>query len=304
MTATMNDTPESAPETSAAPTPLAPATEAQAATPAKRAPKKEDSFPVFLVKLVLIVAIFRSFVFSPFNIPSESMLPRLENGDYLLAAKWPFGYSRYSLPFSLPLLPSRILANQPQRGDVAIFKAPPGNDVDYIKRVIGLPGDTIQVINGQLSINGKLVPKVRQPDFVIAISDNTTCARVQFESVDANGKPVCKYPRFRETLPNGKSYDVLDFGAADTSNPWGVDADNTQPVVVPEGKLFMMGDNRDNSMDSRFPAVEGGGIGLVPQDNLVGRATIVMWSTDGSANWFLPWTWFTAARWNRIGGLF
>ncbi len=300
MTPTMTDSPENTPQDgaiNAAAPPVAPA------SPTKK-PRKEDSFPVFLIKLVLIVAFFRSFVFSPFTIPSESMLPRLENGDYLLAAKWPFGYSSYSLPFSAPLLPNRIFASQPRRGDVAIFKAPPGNDTDYIKRVIGLPGDTVQIIGGQLHLNGVAVPKVKIADFVIPVSANTTCARPDFESVDAKGKPVCKYPRFRETLPEGKSYDVLDFGPASAFNAWGVDADNTQPVIVPAGQLFMMGDNRDNSMDSRFPAAAGGGIGLVPQDNLVGRATIVMWSTDGSANWFLPWTWFTAARFDRIGGMF
>jgi signal peptidase I len=296
MTNAMTETPETAPE------PIA--TDASASAAPTKAAKKEDSFGVFLVKLVLIVAIFRSFIFSPFNIPSESMLPRLENGDYLLAAKWPYGYSKYSLPFSLPLLPSRILAGQPSRGDVVIFKAPPGNDVDYIKRVIGLPGDTVQMIGGQLHLNGKAVPKQKIDDFVIRISDNTSCARPDFASVDKDGTAVCRYPRYRETLPGGKTYDVLDFGAASTNNPWGIDADNTQPVVVPEGHLFLMGDNRDNSMDSRFPAVDGGGVGIVPQDNLVGRATIVMWSTDGSANWFLPWTWFTALRWNRIGGTF
>ena len=122
---------------------------------------KEDNFYVFLLKLVLVVAVFRSFIFSPFNIPSESMLPRLQNGDYLLAAKWPYGYSRYSLPFSLPLIPGRIMPSQPEAGDIAIFKAPPDNGTDYIKRVIGLPGDRIQVIGGQLHINGKPVPKKR-----------------------------------------------------------------------------------------------------------------------------------------------
>jgi len=300
MTSPTNDTPETG---TAAPAETPAMATGGAAAPAKKE-KKEDSFIVFLIKLVLIVGIFRSFIFSPFNIPSESMLPRLENGDYLLAAKWPFGYSKYSMPFSLPLLPSRILAGQPKRGDVVIFKAPPGNDVDYIKRVIGLPGDTVQMIGGVLNINGKPVPKVKIEDFVIPVSANTMCARAQFESIDEQGNPVCRYPRYRETLPEGKSYDVLDFGPSNANNPWGIDADNTQAVVVPEGHLFMMGDNRDNSMDSRFPAAEGGGVGLVPQDNLVGRATIVMWSTDGSANWFLPWTWFTAARWNRIGGMF
>lgn len=290
MTATMNDTPEAS-----SPTPVEPA--APAPAPAKpKKEKKEDSFPVFLIKLVIVVAIFRSFIFSPFNIPSESMLPRLENGDYLLAAKWPYGYSSYSLPFSAPLLPKRIFASQPERGDVAIFKAPPGNDVDYIKRVIGLPGDTVQMIDGVLHLNGQAVPKVKVEDFVIPVSPNTDCLSAEFVVTEADGSQTCHYPQFRETLPNGKSYNVLDLGQRD--------ADNTVPVVVPEGQLFMMGDNRDNSMDSRFPAMEGGGIGLVPQENLVGRATVMMWSTDGSANWFLPWTWFIAARWNRIGGTF
>ncbi|OYW46711.1 MAG: signal peptidase I [Novosphingobium sp. 12-63-9] len=287
MTATMENTPDRAPE-EAKPDLLS-------AKPAKKQ-KKEDSFPVFLIKLVLIVAIFRSFIFSPFNIPSESMLPRLENGDYLLAAKWPYGFSKYSLPFSLPLLPSRILAGQPKRGDVVIFKAPPGNDVDYIKRVIGLPGDTIQMVGGVLQINGKAVSKQRIADFVIPVSANTSCISPEFEATEKDGTPSCHYPQFRETMPEGKQYNVVDLGFRPQ--------DDTPPVIVPEGHMFLMGDNRDNSMDSRFPAVEGGGIGLVPQENLVGRATIVMWSTDGSANWFLPWTWFTAARWNRIGGTF
>lgn len=264
--------------------------------PHEKPAQKEESFSVFLLKLVVIVAIFRSFFFSPFNIPSESMLPRLLNGDYLLAAKWPYGYSKYSLPFSVPLIPGRILANQPERGDVAIFKAPPTNDVDYIKRVIGLPGDQIQMVNGVLHLNGKAIKKKRLTDFEVPVSPNTPCAASQFEAVSTDGAPVCHYPRFRETLPGGRSYEVLDFGTTAQ--------DNTAPVVIPEGMMFMMGDNRDNSQDSRFPAREGGGIGLVPQENLVGRASIMMWSTDGSAEWLKPWTWFTAARWDRIGGTF
>ena len=263
--------------------------------PAKPA-KKEDSFFVFLIKLVLIVAVFRSFIFSPFNIPSESMLPRLQNGDYLLAAKWPYGISSYSLPFSLPLIPGRIFAGQPERGDIVIVKAPPDNDVDYIKRVIGLPGDQIQMIAGQLYLNGQPVPKRKIADFQLPVTPNTNCYLPEFLVTQPGGGQVCSYPRYRETLPGGRSYEVLDLGETPQ--------DDTPPVVVPEASLFLMGDNRDNSMDSRFPAVAGQGIGIVPQANLIGRATVMMFSTDGSSSWLKPWTWFTAARWNRIGGTF
>lgn len=272
------------------------ATKADAPKRHAKPEKKEENFFVFLLKLVLIVGIFRSFIFSPFNIPSESMLPRLQNGDYLLAAKWPYGFSRYSMPFSLPLIPGRVFANQPERGDVVIFKAPPLNDTDYIKRVIGLPGDQIQIIGGQLHINGTPVPKQRIADFEIRVSPNTRCYLPQFTAKLADGTEVCRYPRYRETLPGGRSYEVLDLGITPQ--------DDTAPVLVPDGSLFLMGDNRDNSLDSRFPAVPGQGIGIVPQANLVGRATVMMFSTDGSAEWLLPWTWFTAARWDRIGGTF
>lgn len=279
------------PSSSDAPTQPAP----ENAVPAKPR-KKEDSFPVFLIKLVLLVVVFRSFLFSPFNIPSESMLPRLQNGDYLLAAKWPYGYSKYSLPFSLPLIPGRIMPGTPERGDVVIFKQPPLNELDYIKRVIGLPGDTVQMTGGVLYLNGAPIPKVRVEDFEIAVSANTKCYSVQFAAKRADGTDVCRYPQYRETLPGGRSYNVLDLGLREQ--------DNTAPVVVPAGHLFLMGDNRDNSEDSRFAAVPGGGIGLVPEENLVGRATVMMFSTDGGAEWLKPWTWFTAARWDRIGGTF
>lgn len=296
MTATMNANPDHGPKPGPAADPAAQIAATITRGDKPRKERKEDNFFVFLVKLVLIVGIFRSFIFSPFTIPSESMLPRLENGDYLLAAKWPYGFSKYSMPFSLPLIPGRIFAGQPARGDVVIFKAPPGNDIDYIKRVIGLPGDTVQMKGGVLYLNGQAVSKVRQGDFVIRVSANTTCVSPEFEVLEKDGTPTCHYPQYRETLPGGKSYNVLDLGYRPQ--------DDTPAITVPEGRMFLMGDNRDNSMDSRFPATEGGGIGLVPQENLVGRATIVMWSTDGSANWFLPWTWFTAARFSRIGGTF
>ncbi len=261
-------------------------------------------FLSFLVKLALFVFILRSFIVAPFNIPSESMQPRLLIGDYLLVGKWPYGYSRYSLPFSIPLIPGRILAKTPRRGDVVVFKAPPTQRQDYIKRVIGLPGDVIEIRNGQVILNGKPVEKKRIADLVIPVTDNmiaatateggaSPCFRPEFEQAKDGGR-FCVYPQFRETLPGGKSYNVLDVVQ---DGP----ADNRAPVVIPEGKLFLMGDNRDRSADSRFPAEDGGGIGLVPEQNLVGRALFSVFSTDGSANWLLPWTWFTAARWSRIG---
>ena len=260
--------------------------------------KKEDSFLVFVLKLVAAVLLFRSFVFAPFYIPSESMLPRLLNGDYLLLAKWPYGVSRRSLPYGVPLLPEhRVLASDPKHGDVVVFKAPAHFEEDWIKRVIGLPGDTVQMKGGQLWLNNVAVPKVRIADAEVVITPNTPgCYSSQFIAKRADGADVCRYPRFTETLPGGKSYEVLDMGPKDK--------DNTDPVIVPEGTVFLMGDNRDNSEDSRYPAEPAGGIGLVPIDNIVGRATVMMWSTDGNAQWLKPWTWVSAARWNRLGGTF
>lgn len=247
----------------------------------------------FLVKLALIVFIVRSFFFSPFSIPSESMMPRLLIGDYLFVTKWNYGYSRHSLPWSLPLLPNLHWAD-PKRGDVVVFKAPPQDNQDWVKRVIGLPGDTIQMRGGQLILNGRPVPKQRIADFVLPITPNYTADRCgQFLTTDDAGTPVCRIPRFRETLPDGRSYEVLDEGLRPA-------ADDTMVYTVPAGHVFLMGDNRDNSLDSRFSHAEGG-ISFVPMENLEGKAVLSFWSTDGNASWFLPWTWFTAARWDRIG---
>ncbi len=250
------------------------------------------SFAVFVLKLVVAVLVFRIFIFTPFTIPSESMLPRLQNGDFLLAAKWPYGYSNYSLPYNAPLLPGRIFGGEPARGDVVIFKHPV-DETDYVKRVIGLPGDTVALRGGQVFLNGEPLPREPMADFEIAISPNTGCAWGGIETTNAAGELVCRYNRFRETLPGGRSYEVLDFG------PYS--GDDYAPRIIPEGHLFVMGDNRDNSRDSRFEARAGDAVGILPQDLLVGRASIIMFSTDGSAEWLNPVSWFTATRWERIG---
>ncbi|QJB68290.1 signal peptidase I [Parasphingorhabdus halotolerans] len=251
-------------------------------------------FIAFLIKLGLFVVILRSFIVSPFNIPSESMQPRLMVGDYLLVAKWPYGFSKYSMPFNVPVIPGRLLAHAPEKGDVVVFKAPPSVRDDYIKRVIGLSGDIIQVTDGVVSVNGNAIQQEKIEDFTHLLSPNSPCYREEYEAANDRGEQICRYPQFLETLPNGKSYKVLDVTE-------GSEGDNTEAFVVPDGYMFLMGDNRDRSADSRFPAEDGEAIGMVPQENLVGRALVSVFSTDGSSVWYKPWTWFTAARWNRIG---
>ena len=265
------------------------------AAPAR--PKKSETreFLTFLVKL-LIIAI-RSLFVATFSIPSESMMPRLLVGDYLFVQKWTYGYSRYSFPWSPPLFEGRLLGGMPTRGTVVVFKDPAGNPAnakrDIIKRVIGLPGDTVAMKSGALILNGVALPRVRADDFVLPVSPNSPCFAPEFTEAASDGSTRCRYPRFHETLPGGKSYDVIDLGTTM--------GDDTRIFTVPAGHLFLMGDNRDKSADGRFPAVEGGGIGMVPLDHLVGRAWVSVFSTDGSANWLMPWTWFTAARGGRVG---
>lgn len=260
-----------------------------AVAPAAKEPEQETwgSYGLFVLKLAVAVFVFRSFFFSFYTIPSESMLPRLWNGDYFVASKWPYGFSRWSLPFNLPLIPGKVFDTLPERGDVAVFKHPI-DKVDYIKRIVGLPGDSVAMRGGQLILNGTPVRRERIADFTIPRSPNTACA---WGAQEVAGN--CVYARFRETLPSGVAYDTLDFGQTPQ--------DDFGPVIVPQDTVFAMGDNRDNSQDSRFPAAPGGGVGLVPTELLVARAGVMIWSTDGSASWINPISWFTAARGNRMG---
>lgn len=249
----------------------------------------------FILTLVILAWALRSFVVQPFNIPSGSMLPTLYIGDYLMVAKWPYGYSRYSFPFGFPSFDGRIFGHLPKRGDVVVFHHPVEGE-DLIKRVIGLPGDTVAMSNGQLILNGRAVERRPLPPSQVPVSPNSPC-RVVPPAIPVvaavRGGSYCLYRAYLETLPGGPSYTVLDQ----------VDhgpADDFAPVRVPPGRIFLMGDNRDDSLDSRFPAFEGG-VGMVRVDHLIGRALITFWSTDGGASYLKPWTWFTALRASRIG---
>ncbi|GAK33848.1 signal peptidase I [Iodidimonas nitroreducens] len=244
----------------------------------------------FVLSVALIVLGVRTILFEPFNIPSESMLPTLMVGDYLFVSKYAYGYSHHSIVTSPPLFDGRILYSAPERGDVVVFKLPRDNSTDYIKRVIGLPGDRVQMRAGALWINDQPVERERIADFEVKISDNTTCAS-NYRVMSATGDAFCRYRQYRETLPNGVSYNTLDMQLDGPS-------DNTRVFVVPEGHFFMMGDNRDNSQDSRRP--QSVGVGYVPAENLVGRAEIIFFATDGGARLWEPWFWFQSIRYGRL----
>lgn len=253
-----------------------------------------------IVSAVGIAVVLRSFLFEPFNIPSASMLPKLEVGDYLFVAKWPYGYSRYSFPFGPALFQGRIGGSEPDRGDVIVFRNPNNTSQDFIKRLVGMPGDQIRMEGGVLHINGRAIPKVRVADAIVPVTRDEDCralpASTTVREATPGGGEQCRYRQFSETLPSGRSYLVLD--QSDSS-----DGDNTPTFIVPAGQYFMMGDNRDDSADSRFGA-ELGGVGYVPSENLVGRATVMWFSIDGTAHWYAPWTWPGAIRFSRIGTLF
>lgn len=226
-----------------------------------------------IVYAVLIAVVVRTFAYEPFNIPSGSMIPTLLVGDYLFVSKLSYGYSRHSLPFSLDLFRGRIFATPPKRGDVAVFKLPTDNETDYIKRIIGLPGDHIQMRGGRLYINDKEVKRRRAGDYIL--HDESGYTRT--------------LKRYIETLPNGRTHYIIEESDHDQ-------LDNTPVYVVPKGYYFAMGDNRDNSLDSRVLNQ----VGYVPAENLVGRAEFLFFSTNGSASIWEFWRWPSAIRFSRI----
>jgi signal peptidase I len=232
-----------------------------------------------VVYALLIALVLRIIFFQPFTIPSASMEPNLYEGDYIIVSKFSYGWSRHSIPFSPPVFHGRFFEHPAHRGDIVVFKLPRDGHTDYVKRVIGLPGDRIQMKKGLLYLNGVQVPRTYMGS----------------SKEDSGYGFVRDVFRYRETLPGGKTYVTNDFG------PDG-ELDNTDVFVVPERSYFMMGDNRDNSSDSRV-APEAGGVGYVPAENLVGKAQIILLSWKPGANILKPWTWILDARPSRFAHL-
>ncbi len=243
-----------------------------------------------IVYAIVIALFIRTFFYEPFSIPSASMVPTLLVGDYLFVSKFSYGYSRYSLPFGLPLLSGRVFLNPPKRGDVVVFKLPcdfPQLDAataavyrarcdtstDFIKRVVGLPGDKIQMKDGILNINGQPIKRDRIEPYFYSEDGRTTT-----------------YTQYLETLPNSYQHKIIEIS---DDQP----LDNTDVFTVPSGDYFMMGDNRDDSADSRDPT---SGVGFVPAENLVGRAEFIFFSTDGYARWWEVWKWPFTIRYGRL----
>jgi signal peptidase I len=227
-----------------------------------------------IIQALLIAVVVRSFLFQPFNIPSGSLIPTLLIGDYLFVSKYSYGYSKHSFPFSPPIFSGRVWEATPKRGDIAVFKLPKDNSTDYIKRVIGLPGDRIQMLDGVLHINGKPVLRERIGNF---------------RTTDAWGR-VQEVPLYRETLPEGTTHQIIEREG--DRGFW----DNTYVYSVPAGHYFMMGDNRDNSTDSR----DESSVGFVPLENFVGRAEIIFFSIDEHASGWKIWQWPWTVRWERM----
>lgn len=231
---------------------------------------KENLLTVFLA--IVIALLIRSFFMEPFRIPSGSMYPTLKVGDYLFVSKYTYGYSRYSFPAGLPLFEGRIWEDAPQRGDVVVFRAPKKTNTDFIKRVIGLPGDKVQIRKGRLYINGNLVKREETDRYII----------------DEYVEVPEFYHQYDEVLPEGKIHRIIEISDNERI------VDNTDEFVVPEDHYFMVGDNRDRSDDSRIS------VGFVPKENLVGKARFIFFSHNDKGSLFKPWTWGKAIRWSRL----
>jgi signal peptidase I len=243
---------------------------------AERIEKKESGSGLWenvkvIIQALLLALVIRTVLFQPFTIPSGSMMPTLLVGDYIFVNKFAYGYSKYSLPLSPDLFNGRIFASDPKRGDVVVFRFPPNPSIDYIKRVVGLPGDRIQVRNSILYVNDVEVPRVADGMF----------------RADGQYNTGADIPVFRETLDNGVNFDTLDQFSDSR-------ADNTREFVVPEGHYFMMGDNRDNSADSRFD------VGYVPAENLIGRASLIFISLGNDTSFLEFWKWPANLRYDRF----
>ena len=224
-----------------------------------------------IIVAIFIALLIRSFIFEPFNIPSGSMKPNLLVGDFIFVSKYSYGFSKHSLPFSLPLIPEKVFSNTPDRGDVVVFKTPENNRTDYIKRVIGLPGDKIEIKSGIIFINGSEILRKKLNDFI-----------------DTDNKTTNKRVRMYNEYFFNKEINILDI----TDN--GI-ADNTQLFIVPENHFFVMGDNRDNSQDSRFIST----VGFIPYENLVGKAQFIFFSLE-NARFVQIWKWPNSIRYERI----
>jgi signal peptidase I len=247
--------------------------------------------------LILAVLAFHSFIAKPFYIPSESMMPGLLKGDRLVVSKYPYGWSWVSPSFHvLPPMSGRLFGRMPQRGDIVIL-TPPGKTSDYIKRVIGLPGDTVEMNAGTLYLNGREVKREPRAPVMVEVDPNVPCELDNFGEhrvQGADGKTYCRLPVMRETLPNGRSYDTIDMG-------YDPRVDDFPKTVVPADHVWVQGDNRDKSADSRV-ALSGDGLGgAVPWENIGGRAEFITFSLDGSSQYLNPISWITAMRGGRAG---
>lgn len=229
-----------------------------------------DTIKTVIIAIAIAIVI-RTFLFEPFRIPSGSMYPTLYVGDYLFVSKYTYGYSKHSFPFSLPLFEGRIWEDKPQRGDVVVFKFPQDNRTDFIKRIIGLPGEKIKLEKGRVYINGQVLPREKIDDFVLR---------------DHEGNAE-RFHQYIETLPDGKQHKILEISDYEP-------ADDMPEITIPKDNYFMMGDNRDRSDDSRIS------VGFVPEENLVGKARFLFFSHNDEGAWYMPWTWPKKIRWDRL----